>query len=75
MLAPSGSKELIVNCLRGGRRRDTQLVAKDLAQAGVDAERFSSVSLAREGSHQDLVAALSERDQTNELATGAHRCR
>lgn len=53
---------------------DPEFVAKDLAQPGVDVERFGDVALAGQRAHEYLIPALPERGQAGELAASPHCC-
>jgi hypothetical protein len=67
-------EQFVINGLCGSARRDSELVAKDLAQAGVDVEGLGDVALRGQGAHEHLITALPERGPNDELAAGPHCC-
>ena len=67
-----GVEELVVDGLGGCAGRYAEFLAQGVVEVGVDAERFGGVSLGGECLHEELVAAFSERDESDELAAGTN---
>jgi hypothetical protein len=65
---------LVVDGLCSGAGRDSEFVAKDLAQAGVDVKCLGDVALGGQGAHEHLITRLPERGQSDELAAGPNCC-
>jgi len=69
-----GPEQVVVDGLSRSAWGDPELVAKDLAQPGVDVEGFGNVALTGQRAPEHLIPALPKRGQADQVAASPYCC-